>query len=64
MTKPVIQYLSKPIIILFLLLPSLPGLCYFMKEIVSQTDVAFYIYARSIVPIKINLLALVALAPH
>jgi hypothetical protein len=34
------------------LLPSLPGLCYFMKEIVSRTDVAFCIYARSIVPIK------------
>jgi hypothetical protein len=35
-----------------------------MKEIVSQTDVAFCIYARSIVAIKISLSALVALAPH
>jgi hypothetical protein len=25
---------------LIFLLPSLPGLCYFMKEIVSRTDVA------------------------
>jgi DNA polymerase III epsilon subunit-like protein len=37
----------------FFLLPSLPGLCYFMKEIVSRTDVAFCNYARSIVLIKI-----------
>jgi hypothetical protein len=35
-----------------------------MKEIESWTDVAFCIYARSIVPIKISLSALVALAPH
>jgi hypothetical protein len=29
------------LVFLFLLLPSLPGLCYFMKGIVSRTDVAF-----------------------
>jgi hypothetical protein len=44
--------------------PNLSGLGYFMGEIVSQTEVAFCFYARSRVPIKISLSALVALAPH
>jgi hypothetical protein len=46
------------------LLPNLCGLSYLMGEIVSRTEVAFCFYARSRVPIKLSLSALVALAPH
>jgi hypothetical protein len=35
-----------------------------MRELVSRTEVAFYFYGRSIVLIKISLLALVVLAPR
>jgi hypothetical protein len=44
----------------FFLSPDLPRLGYFKGEIVSRTEVAFYFYGRSRVPIKITLSALLS----